>query len=260
MSKDNDRGKLGLFLKEAIEWNWAQFCIAEHDPKYTSLEGTVLALVRTASKAKLKSIKLAIDRVDGKLETPMRFEYPKVYNTFPFAKERLTPPPGFELPEGMTITLERLNEPPEADNAKIASMGLRETLEKLADSPRGAVPAILKRKEEIEADPESFINMDEEEAIEKRVPKVKSIIAANLMQLAHDHNFDAISEVFDQIDGKLVEVYRVLGEDMTIVRYAEFAPYDAVKNADGIWQVQNHELEMQWQQKLEQSIGKKGSN
>lgn len=256
----SDRGQLGEFLKKVIDWNWAEFCLAEKDDKYTGLEATVFALVRTAASAKLNAIKLAIDRVDGKLETPLQVIYPKVYTTFPFAKERALPPPNTEPPQALLADIERLTGPPEAeeDDAKIASMSLRQTLEKLAESPRKVTPAILQAKELVERDPQAYANPNDE-AVAKKAPLVKSVIAANLMQLAHDRSFDAINEVFDQIDGKLVETFRVLGEDMFLDSYAEIAPYDAVLNKDGIYQRENKELQAQWQQKLEQNIGKKGS-
>lgn len=256
----SDRGQLGIFLKEVIDWDWAQFCMAEKDEKYTGLEATVFALIRTAASAKLNAIKLAIDRVDGKLETPVKFEYPRVYYTFPFAKERLTPPPDAAIPKELAADLEALNAPPEAEeeDAKIVSMSLRQTLEKLAESPRRVTPAILQAKELVEQNPKAFIDIDGED-VSKRAPLVKSVIAANLMQLAHERSFDAINEVFDQIDGKLVETFRVLGEDMFLTSYAEVAPYDAMQNKDGVWQREAVELQAQWQQKLEQNLGKKGT-
>lgn len=254
----SDRGQLGNFLKEVIDWNWAEFCLAEKDEKYTGLEATVFALIRTAASAKLNAIKLAIDRVDGKLETPVKFEYPRVYTTFPLAKERALPPPGLDAPKELAADLDLLNESPEPENAKVASMSLRETLQKLAESPRKTTPALLQAKEQVEQTPEAYITNDEDD-VARKAPLVKSVIAANLMQLAHDRSFDAINEVFDQIDGKLVETYRVLGEDMYLDSYVLEAPYDAVKNKDGIWQRENTELQAQWQQKLEQNIGKKSS-
>lgn len=254
-----DRGKLGEFLREVIDWDWAEFCLAEHDDKYTGLEGVVLSLIRTTAKAKLNAIKLAIDRVDGKLETPIKFEYPKVFARFPFAESRALPPPGTETPKELLADLHQLNAPPEPEDAKQASMTIRETLEKLGDSPRKVTPAILAAAEAVEQDPKAWMGRHDGN-VENRAPLVKSVIAANLMKLAQDRNFDAINEVFDQIDGKLVETFRVLGEDMYLDSYALEAPYDAIKGKDGVWVRENVELQAQWQSKLEQNLGKKGSN
>jgi len=83
------------------------------------------------------------------------------------------------------------------------------------------------------------------------IPMVKSVICANLMILANEkHNFDAITEIFDQIDGKLVETIQLLG-DMHLTSYALEAPHNAVKNKDGIWQVEQPMVTNLWAEKLE---------
>jgi hypothetical protein len=262
----SDRGKLGEFLKEVIHWDWAEFCVAEKDQKYSGLQATVFSLVRTASDGKLGAIKLAIDRVDGKLETPIEVIYPKVYFVYPHAEHRALPPPSATSSPVLLDDIDALNEPPQADDseeesARIASMSLRQTLEKLADSPRKVTDMILVRKKEIEQDPESYINTDSED-VAKRVPLVKSIIAANLMNLAVNgrNKFEAITEVFDQIDGKLVETYHVLGEDVYLTQYALEAPYNAELNKDGVYQLEQPMISDMWERKLEASrSGKKGT-
>lgn len=249
----SDRSKLGSFLKEVIHWRWDEFVRAEKDPKYSGLEGVVLSLVRTTSEAKLGSIKLAIDRVDGKLETPMEVIYPKVFFLYPFAESVALPAgeqPPAALPDPTPSTDLIISEPPQAEEGEepvqLATLSLRETLNKMADSPRQVVPLILKKKEEVET-----ILRDEPEAEINDSPMVKSVIAANLMYLATDkHNFDAITEVFDQIDGKLVETIRVLGDDIFLTQYTEIAPYGAKKNGDGVYCLEQPLITDVWKQKL----------
>ena len=265
MSKSSDRGKLGEFLKEVIHWNWAEFCIAEKDEKYTGLQATVFSLVRTASEGKLGAIKLAIDRVDGKLETPIEVIYPKVYFLYPHAEGRALPPPNASAPPALLDDLDSLNaEAPQDDDeepAKLAAMSLRETLDKLADSPRRVVDMILMRKKEVEEAPEIYLEGSSQFDASKNVPLVKSIIAANLMDLAVNgkNKFEAITEVFDQIDGKLVETFHVLGEDVYLTQYALEAPWNAEPNKDGIYQVEQPMISDMWEKKLEDARGKKGS-
>ena len=250
----NDRGKLGNFLKEVISWNWKEFCDAEKDPKYSGLQATVLALVRTTSEAKLGAIKLAIDRVDGKLETPVKIEYPKVWYLYPEAKEVAAPEPediglltdGNVQPRPPIANLDVFKEAyepePEPEAVNIATMTLRETLNKMADAPRQVVPLILMKKKEVEADLSKDI---------ENVPLVKSVIAANLLHLAIEkNNFDAITEIFDQIDGKLVETIRILGDDLYLTQYSLVAPYGAKKNKDGIYMIESKEVAELWKQKL----------
>jgi hypothetical protein len=43
-------------------------------------------------------------------------------------------------------------------------------------------------------------------------------VAAHLLILAQKRNIDALTEVFDQIDGKLAEVLQILGEDIIYYR------------------------------------------
>lgn len=253
----SDRGKLGQFLTDVIHWRWDEFVRAEKDRKYTGLEAAVLALVRVTSEAKLGAIKLAIDRVDGKIETPVKIEYPKVWFLFPDAESVASTPPESEvagaLDAGTALAL--LDQPPTAASEErppnLATMTLRETLNKMAEAPRMVVPVILQKKKEVEA----FLRQDLTYEIENS-PLVKSVIAANLLNLAIEkNNFEAITEVFDQIDGKLVETIRILGEDIYIKEYALEAPYGAVKNKDGIYMVEAKEIADVWRKKLESKRG-----
>lgn len=248
----NDRGKLGEFLAQVIHWRWDEFVKAETDGKYTGLESVVLALVRTCSEAKLGAIKLAIDRVDGKLETPVKIEYPKVYFIYPEAERVADLPAGTSAPQlepgtSLPAVLEKPpSDIPEEEPVTLATLSLRETLHKMADAPRNLVPVILKTKKEVEAG----IKQDQY-AVFPDAPMVKSVIAANLMHLAVEkNNFDAITEIFDQIDGKLVETIRFLGDDIFIPQYALEAPAGAQKNKEGIYMLEAKEIAEQWKQKF----------
>lgn len=240
----SDRGKLGTFLKEIIDWQWDEFVKAEADPNYTGYQAAVFALVRACSDAKLGPIRMAIDRVDGKVETPIKFEYPKIYFLFPEAEKVSLPPPGSAPTLTSGPESDPLDEPPEAEEeepVKATTMTLRDTLEKMADHPRMVTQLILKRKKDVE------IGQVPEDG---QIPLVKSVIAANLLQLAHTNNFEAISEVFDQIDGKLVETIRILGEDIYLTSYALEAPYGAKKNKDGVYQLMAPQIMDAWKEKL----------
>lgn len=249
----SDRGKLGTFLTEVIHWRWDDFVRAEKDRKYTGLEAAVLSLVRVTSQAKLGAIKLAIDRVDGKIETPVKVEYPKVWFLFPDAESVASTPPEGEVAGALEAgTALALRDQPPADAPEerppnLATMTLRETLSKMAASPRAVVPVILEKKKEVEGLLRQDLNYEVQNS-----PLVKSVIAANLLNLAIEkNNFEAITEVFDQIDGKLVETIRVLGEDIYISQYALEAPYGAVKNKDGVYMIEAKEIADAWRRKLE---------
>lgn len=240
----SDRGKLGSFLKEVIDWQWDEFVKAEKDTNYTGAEAAVFALIRACSGGKLGAIKLAIDRVDGKVETPIKYEYPKVFVLFPEAKKKELEPSGgvksrsLTAPEGFEETVEKIKEEPEiSEDGKKATMSLRETLELMADQKRLLVEVILQTKVKVELG----------EPV-KKIPLVKSVIAANLLRLAEKNNFEAITEIFDQIDGKLVETIKILGEDLYLTSYIIEAPYGAKKNKDGIYQIEMPQIASQWKQ------------
>jgi len=237
----SDRGRLGEFLKEVISWRWDEFCKAEKDNAYTGYQSTVFSLVRVCSEGRLGGIRLAIDRVDGKIETPIRIEYPKIYFLYPNATSVA------ELPEGEPKTVKseiEVYKPEPEDESTLATISLRETLNKLADYPRVTVQLILQKKLETE-------RMIRDGGITpKDAPLVKSVIAANLLHLAEKSNFEAITEIFDQIDGKLVETIRILGDDIYLTQYMLMASAGAVKNKDGVYQLDATEVTKIWKEKL----------
>ena len=80
---------------------------------------------------------------------------------------------------------------------------------------------------------------------------MKSIIAANLIILANEKGkFEAITELFDQIDGKLVETIRILGEDMYLESYLLEAPHGAQKNKDGVYYLEAPKIANTWSEKF----------
>lgn len=248
-----DRGKLGSFLREVIDWQWDEFCKAELNADLSGMQGAVLSLVRRCSDGKLGAIQLAIDRVDGKVETPVKVEYPKVFVLFPHAeKVALGPPePGSAMaalapPEDFDPLKEEPPAEPDEEKAHIAVMSLRDTLNKMADTPRKVPLMIHQRKKEVE----NALATNKALPEEKNIPLVKSVIAANLLTLAESGKFEAITEIFDQIDGKLVETIRILGEDMYINSYILEAPYGAKKNKDGVYYLEAPQISDTWKAKF----------
>lgn len=247
-----DRGKLGSYLREVIDWTWDDFCRAELDADLSGLQGAVLSLVRRCSDGKLGAIQLAIDRVDGKVETPIKVEYPKVFISFPEAKTVALGPPNPDSPTAALTapeTFDTLNEEPaepEEEKVHAATMSLRETLKKMADTPRKVPLMIHQRKKEVEDAVAKGISLEND----KNIPLVKSVIAANLLTLAESGKFEAITEVFDQIDGKLVETIRILGEDMYLTSYVLEAPYGARQNKDGVYYLEAPQISDAWKAKF----------
>lgn len=251
--------KLGPFLQEVANWGWDDFLKAEHDKTYTSNQAIIFSLIRACSIEKIEAIRMTLNRLDGKLKTPVKIELPKIYYLFPDAK----PPkevesasktiikrdsggatdgsgagPGLESKEVATTV------PPEDSDTDLPSMTLRETLTKMADYPRDLPEAIIA----LALATDQWFRAQGPKPDE--VPKVKSVVAAHLLAMAQKRNIDALSEVFDQIDGKLAETIQLLGDDIFITSYLTDPPEGAYLNDDGVYQMEADAAQLLWATKL----------
>lgn len=252
--------KLGRFLKEASNWEWDEFARAELNKKYTTNEAIIFALIRACTLEKIEAIRIALNRLDGKLKTPIKIELPKVFYIFPNAtldpgdmKKEIVKhnareknlkhlPGGVEILEGEVIPPKEEEKKPEVD---LPSLNLRETLAEMANYPRELPEGIVK----LALETEQWLKKNGPKPFE--IPKVKSVVAAHLLIMAQNRNIDALTEVFDQIDGKLVETIQLIGDDIYITSYIETAPPGAKLNADGVPQIEAETAQRLWAQKLE---------
>lgn len=252
MSNDN---KLGKFLRDVSNWHWDEFAEAEHNPEYTTNQALIFGLVRACAMQKMDAIKLALNRLDGKLKTPIKIEYPKIFFLYPNVQlpagenktQALLPKPDDPL---QTERYELSpTEPPEPhvgeiDENDLPSLSLRETLTKMSDYPRELPKAIV----ELALQTEQWLKHNGPKPEE--IPLVKSVVAAHLLILAQSRNIDALNEVFDQIDGKLTETIQILGEDIYITSYAMTAPDGAYLNEHGVMQIEATAAQNLWEEKL----------
>lgn len=254
MTKHED--EMAGFLREVSNWDWDEFLVAEHNPEYTTNEAVIFALIRACVMQKMDAIKLAINRLDGKLKTPIRIEYPKIYYLFPMAalptgdvvndSSRLTAPET----DGTTVLTGEImpapEPPPEEPERDLPSMGFRETLALMSSYPRSTPQLIVDRAFQTH---QSMVNKAPRPA-PADIPRVKSVVAANLLLMAQSRNMEAINELFDAIDGKLVETIQILGEDIFITDYSRVAPPEAKPNADGVVQMEATATQNLWASKL----------
>lgn len=237
--------KLGKFLAEVSNWTWDQFWQAEHDDSYTSNEAVIFALIRACAMEKMEAIKIALNRLDGKLKTPVKVEYPKIFFLYPHATALEG---GVEVPklegevfEGVVVDTELALAEPESE---LPSLSLRQTLAKMSDYPRQLPKAIAELAQQTE---EALRGQGE---LPKEIPLVKSVVAAHLLLLAHQRNMGALYEVFDQIDGKLAETIQILGEDIYVTSYALEAPAGAQPNENGVLMLEATKTGDLWAHKL----------
>lgn len=232
--------KLTPYFKEMLEKRWSEFVEIEQDESYTSQQAVIFSLIRACAKGKLPAIKESLNRIDGKMQEKLEIEYPKFYMLFPYATSVAELPAG-EMPPEQSLPEAVEQEEPE----ELATGSLRSTLERLSEQPRSLVSAILMAAKNVEDTFAYKGDMPEED------PYVKSVIVAGLLRMAHNGNLGAIFEVLDQIDGKVADKIKVMGDDVYMSRYDEIAPYGAVKNADGIYQIAADNTQSAWAVSLE---------
>lgn len=252
--------KLGLFLTEVSNWRWDEFVKAEFDKGFTSNQAMIFALVRACAMQKIDAIKISLNRLDGKLKTPVRIEYPKIFYLFPNAKlteaetlKKISSPSEKDFqqptlipaPEDIISAIVPLQDEPISD---LPSLSLRQTLTKMADYPRDTPDFIVANALQTE----QWLRGNAPEP--EDVPAVKSVVAAHLLLMAANRNINALTEVFDQIDGKLAETIQILGEDIFITSYVTEAPAGAYLNADGVVQFEAKQAQDMWTQKLGGSL------
>jgi hypothetical protein len=249
MNKPNE-ARLGAFLREVSNWQWSEFIKAEMDMKYTSNQAMIFALVRACAMQNLQAIRLSINRLDGKLATPLKIEYPKIFYLYPNAK----PPesiafrgphgePELIIPETADHGLIHV-ESPEIEEEDLPSLSIRQTVAKMSDYSRELPQAVAEQATMVEQHLKNNGPRPSED------PMVKSVMAAHLLIMAQNRSIDALGEVFDSIDGKLAETFQVLGEDLYITNYGFVAPDTAYVNEDGVLQVEAISSQDMWAQKL----------
>lgn len=246
MNKPNE-ARLGAFLREVSNWPWSEFVRAENDLTYTSNQAMIFALVRACAMQNLQAIRLSINRLDGKLATPLKIEYPKIFYLYPNAKPVELEAPtiidmsGPQLDIGTKIVVMQ-HEPD--DEEDLPSLSIRQTVAKMADYSRELPEAVAEQALMTEQHIKRGGPKPEED------PMVKSVMAAHLLIMAQNRSIDALGEVFDSIDGKLAETFQVLGEDLYITNYGFIAPDNAYVNADGILEVEAIASQDMWAAKL----------
>lgn len=245
MSKPSN--KLTPFWRELLEKPWSEFNEMERDLSHSSSQAVVLSLVRACQKGKLPAIREGLDRIDGKLVTKVELEYPKFYFLYPYAELREhtseEDTQTTSLPE--VITPETTSK--EEDEANKYS--LRYALNRMSEKPRELVRMIL----------DSAIDVDTAASYKgvtpERNPKVKAVIVASLLDMAHKGSMSAAFEVLDQIDGKVAEKIQLLGEPVYITRMDAIAPAGAEKNKEGVWQLVADNTTNTWTTSLRRENG-----
>jgi len=267
----NER-KLSQFMHTVFNWDWQDYIEAEDDDNYSASESIVFSVIRSAVMQKMDAIKIALNRLDGKLKTPIIMEYPKVFHLYPNAKyvegsdtpieETPVEPVKPDAPitdvaiQGEIVHLKAVPEDENGDmfellsDTPIEELTLRQTIDKMSDFPRETPKAIVEQAHNIE------MAIRRHQPVPDLHPKVKSVVAAHLILMAQNRDLQAIYEVFDQVEGKLAETFKILGpnedEDIFITQYSTVAPKGAYRNEDGILMIEATESQAIWENKLKE--------
>lgn len=217
-------------FEELIHMDWAEFVALERDKSASVDDGVLCSLVRIcADTDDISAIKLAFDRVDGLLETPIEIKVPKFYIRYVNAKKIEPSEAAGETPGQEIEDKKKAYDP--------ATAKLRETLREMRSMPQEIIRVVRLYKQRIDKDKE----------VEHK-PMVKSVIVANLLRNIHRGRYKAIELVFDQIDGKLTRTLTLLGgDDVYVDDYATLiAPNHAILDKNGVYIAENKSMTTAW--------------
>ncbi len=219
-------------FEELIHMTWTEFVTLERDKGATVDDGVLCSLIRIcADTDDIAAIKLAFDRVDGLLETPIEIKVPKFFTRYVKATEI---EPGTKQIEGAGDAKKE-----KASKYDPATAKLRETLLEMRGMPQEVIRVVRLYKKHIDEDKKRPTDHD---------PMVKSVIVANLLKNVRRGRYKAIELVFEQLDGKLTRTITLLGgDDVYVDDYNTLvAPADAVKDESGCYIAENKTMTTAW--------------
>lgn len=230
---------LSYFLREVLNMRYSEFLEKAKSDEYTANQQAIFELIRAIFRGKLAAIKEAISRIDGNVETPIDIEYPKFYVLYPNAE-------GIE-DGSFDDNLPAVIIKPDPINLELA--GIRDTIREMGETPAGVVDMLIKREQQIP---------DELKVghIQQPDPMIKSLVSAHLFKLIQNGSYKAITELLNQIEGKVAETIRLLGDDVFMTSFDKIAPAGAKKNKDGIYQIENRKVTTLWETNLAKSLNK----
>lgn len=256
---------LSASLRSMLDWRWSEFVKLERraltptdtnspaaadEDTITGSMKVVITLIRAAASGNLASIRLSLDRIDGRMEKKIRIEVPKFYTLYPYAKGKdglpsPTPLSSTQSP-GESLPVKRAK-----PKSSVAELSLRDTLVKMSEHDARLPTAIVEQAQLVETEimnPEDTLHHDMAD------PLVKSVISAAFLVSASGTKSEGVTkiqaELFEQLEGKLEKVVRLVGDDIYITKFDAVAPHDAVLNENGQWQREESAMTATWRSNL----------
>ena len=210
--------KLNNYFKDYLPMNYREFRLSVH--KMSSNEAVVAELLRICCEEdNVQAIKLFFERTLGKPEktiiikrTSIRMEYPNA------TKKALKP-----QIEEETTAVSPLESKVIVEEKDSPGWLLNQALDKIGESGQEYAYEVIEDKD--------------------RYPVIE-VLAANLYAIAmRGGNLNAITLLFDYLDGAIADVIRLDAEDTILLEnYAEQAPYNALQDENGVWYVEEEML------------------
>lgn len=225
---------------DLLEITWSEFVAREADPLADNVFMTLSSLVRTAKDGNIRAFQEGINRMDGKIAQEVEFELPSYYTLYPNATSVSKTPSLAQAPPQAETEL-----PDDDDNTPVTPSSLQDVLTRMMRKPKDFPTEMLRIANHIDDNPDDLQYGD---------PKVKTVMVAGFMRLVHARKVGAVTELFDRLDGKVREKVKLLGSGVQEVYFTDYslvAPHGAVKNSDGVYQVEaSHKVVELWNNKL----------
>lgn len=222
---DNSKS-LATILRRTMRMNWYDFLEVRRSNKNSVRQNVVISLINLCVKQKpsIGAISEAFNRISGQPINVIVVTVPSVYTLYVDAKTKAKAP---EIEESTSTELV-VAEPKEENYDDIRSeITLREILKRTMELPAGVIQAVVEAREACE----HGAAVPYENA-----PTVGAVIISSLLESAFKNDQIALMEIFDQVDGKLAQTYAInQTENVYVKDYSEVAPYNAIKNEDGVY-------------------------
>ena len=210
--------KLNNYFKDHLSKNYRDFRLSVH--KMSSNEAVVAELLRICCEEdNVQAIKLFFERTLGKPEKTIIIKRTSIRMEYPNATKRALEP----QVEEETTTISPLENKVIVEEKDSPGWLLNRALDKIGESGQEYAYEVIEDKD--------------------RYPVIE-VLAANLYAIAmRGGNLNAITLLFDYLDGSIADVIRLDAEDTILLEnYAEQAPYNAIQDENGLWYVEEEML------------------
>ena len=206
--------KLNNYFKDHLPKNYRDFRLSVH--KMSSNEAVVAELLRICCEEdNVQAIKLFFERTLGKPEKTIIIKRTSIRMEYPNATQKALKPQD----EVETTTTSPLENKVVIEEKDSPGWLLNRALDKIGESGQEYAYEVIEDKD--------------------RYPVIE-VLAANLYAIAmRGGNLQAITLLFNYLDGSVADVIRLDAEDTILLEnYAEQAPYNAIQDEDGVWYVE----------------------